>query len=71
MSWILLPLMINLEKLRLEKNPVGDGVCNQLTGLHHLEAVNLNETKITSSCMEKLKQMPALKRVYTWKTIDD
>jgi len=63
-----LPLMTNLEKLRLEKNPIGDGVCNHLTGLHHLEAVNLNETKITSACMEKLKQMPALKRVYSWKT---
>jgi uncharacterized membrane protein len=66
-----LPVMTNLEKLRLEKNPIGDGVCNQLRGLHHLEAVNLNETKITSACMEELKQMPALKRVYTWKTIVD
>ena len=64
-----LPLMTNLEKLRLEKNPIGDGVCNHLTGLHHLEAVNLNETKITSACMKKLKQMPALKRVYNWKTV--
>jgi hypothetical protein len=66
-----LPLMTNLEKLRLEKNPIGDGVCNQLTGLHHLEAVNLNETKITNACMKKLKEMPALKRVYSWKTSVD
>jgi uncharacterized membrane protein len=63
-----LPMMTNLEKLRLEKNPIGDGVCSQLMGLNHLEAVNLNETKITSACMKKLKQMPALKRVYSWKT---
>ncbi|HEX6890827.1 MAG TPA: hypothetical protein VF141_09040, partial [Chryseolinea sp.] len=66
-----LPLMTNLEKLRLEKNPIGDGVCSRLTGLHHLEAANLNETKVTSDCLKKLKQMPALKRVYSWKTIVD
>jgi len=68
---IWLNLSANLEKLRLEKNPIGDGVCNQLTGLHHLEAVNLNETRITSACIKKLKQMPALKRVYSWKTVVD
>ncbi|MBZ5858778.1 c-type cytochrome domain-containing protein [Flavihumibacter profundi] len=64
-----LPLMTNLEKLRLEKNPVADGISSQIVGLQHLEAVNLNETKITRACTEKLKQMPNLKRVYTWKTL--
>lgn len=63
-----LPLMTNLEKLRLEKNPIDDGIANHLVGLNHLEAVNLNETEITSACLERLKQMPALKRVYSWKT---
>jgi uncharacterized membrane protein len=63
-----LQLMTNLEKLRLEKNPVTDGISNQLAGLHHLEAVNLNETNITSTGKERLKQMPNLKRVYSWKT---
>ncbi len=63
-----LPLMTNLEKLRLEKNPVTDGVSNQLITLHHLEALNLNETDITKAGLEKLKQMPNLKRVYSWNT---
>lgn len=65
----LLPLMANLEKLRLEKNPVSDGISNQLSGLQHLQAVNLNETKITSGGLQKLQQLPNLKRVYTWKTL--
>ena len=64
-----LPLMTNLEKLRLEKNPVTDGISIQFAGLHHLEAVNLNETNITKAGLEKLKQLPNLKRVYTWKTL--
>lgn len=61
-----LPLMTNLEKLRLEKNPVTDAIVNQLTGLQHLEALNLNETNITAAGLEKLKSMAALKRVYSW-----
>ncbi|TAD84702.1 MAG: hypothetical protein EAY75_12645 [Bacteroidetes bacterium] len=64
-----LPLMTNLEKLRLEKNPVTDGISNQLAGLQHLEAVNLNETKITKAGLEKIKQLPNLKRIYSWQTL--
>jgi Leucine-rich repeat (LRR) protein len=61
-----LPLMTNLEKLRLEKNPLTDKIILPLSGLHHLEALNLNETNVTQLGIEKLKQMPALKRVYQW-----
>jgi uncharacterized membrane protein len=61
-----LPLMTNLEKLRLEKNPLTDGIVNQLTGLQHLEALNLNETGITTIGLEKLKSIKSLKRVYSW-----
>lgn len=62
-----LPLMINLEKLRLEKNPLTDEIVSQLSNLKHLEALNLNETNITAAGLEKLKSLPALKRVYSWK----
>jgi hypothetical protein len=55
----------NLEKLRIEKNPVTDGVCIYLAGLRHLEAVNLNETKITGIAVNYLKKNPAIKRIYT------
>jgi uncharacterized membrane protein/mono/diheme cytochrome c family protein len=58
----------NLEKLRLEKNPVTDGISDRLVTLKHLEAVNLNETKISAVCLARLEKNPAIKRVYTWKT---
>jgi hypothetical protein len=61
-----LPLMTNLEKLRLEKNPLTDKIILPLSGLHHLEALNLNETNVTQLGIEKLKQLPGLKRVYQW-----
>jgi len=67
----LLPLMTNLEKIRLEGNPLTDKVCDQLSQLPHLEAVNLNETKISAAAVEKLRQLPTLKNVYTWKTRAD
>ena len=62
-----LPLMTNLEKLRLEKNPLTDGIVNQIAGLQHLEALNLNETGITAAGLEKLKSVASLKRIYSWK----
>jgi hypothetical protein len=58
--------MSNLEKLRLDKNPITDKIINQLAGLKHLEALNLNETNVTETGIEKLKQLPGLKRVYQW-----
>ena len=59
--------MTNLEKLRLEKNPITDKIVPQLSGLKHLEAVNLNETNVSEAGIEKLKQVPGIKRVYQWK----
>ncbi len=65
-----LPLMTNLEKLRLEKNPITDHIAGQLKGLDKLQAINLNDTKITAVCLDQLKQMPNLKRVYSWHTVE-
>jgi len=58
----------NLEKLRLEKNPIGDGIGGLLLELEHLNAVNLNETKISKATLDILHQNPAIKRIYCWKT---
>ncbi|WPU92272.1 c-type cytochrome domain-containing protein [Mucilaginibacter sabulilitoris] len=58
----------NLEKLRIEKNPVTDGVSADLLSLKHLQAVNLNETKITGQTVANLKKNPGIKRIYTWGT---
>lgn len=56
----------NLEKLKLAKNPVGDGIVEVLAGLKHLEALNLNETQVSTSAVERL-QNAGVKRVYHWK----
>ena len=60
--------MSNLEKLRLEKNPIADGISDHLLALKHLEAVNLNETRISAVCVNKLEKTQGVKRVYSWKT---
>lgn len=66
-----LQYMSNLEKLRLERNPLSDGVVTHLENLKYLEAVNLNETQLTPAGLSKLKQNSAIRRVYTWKTMCD
>jgi len=60
--------MNNLEKLRLEKNPVGDQIVDLLSQLQHLEAVNFNGTLLSDSGLARLRRHPNLKRVYTWNT---
>ena len=64
-----LKYMTNLEKLRLEKNPVTDQIVKQLEGLNHLEALNLNETQITRTTLNQLKNKPDLKRIYSWHSL--
>ncbi|WP_126248353.1 DUF2231 domain-containing protein [Chitinophaga rhizosphaerae] len=63
-----LSALSNMEKLRLDKNPVTDKICGQLTELKHLEAANLNETGITATGLDQLKKNRAIKRVYSWRT---
>jgi hypothetical protein len=62
-----LPLLINLEKLRLEKNPITDATIPHISTLKHLEAVNVNETSLSRAGVEQLKEIPSVKRVYEWK----
>jgi uncharacterized membrane protein len=61
-----LPLFINLEKLRLEKNPITDKIIPLISSLKHLEAINVNETSLSKAGVEQLKEMPSVKRVYEW-----
>jgi len=62
-----LPLLINLEKLRIEKNPITDKTIPLISTLKHLEAVNVNETGLSKTGVEQLKEIPSVKRVYEWK----
>jgi len=61
-----LPKLSNLEKLRLEKNPISDSIGDDLVNLKHLQAVNLTETKISNACLATLQKNPSIKRVYSW-----
>ena len=63
-----LTALINIEKLRLDRNPITDKINKQLIGLKHLEAVNLNATGITTSGVDELKKNAAIRRIYYWKT---
>jgi len=64
-----LGLMSNLEKLRLENNPVTDDIIPVILSLKHLESINLNETKVSEAGIERLKQNLSLKRVYHWNLV--
>lgn len=57
----------NLEKLRLEKNPLGDGIVDLVHNLKHLEAINLNETQVSAAAVERLKSNGKI-RIYAWST---
>jgi hypothetical protein len=67
----ILAQMSNVEKLRLEKNPISDGICRHLQGMKYLEALNLNETRVSSACLNNLRQNGTIKRIYTWKAVND
>ena len=64
----ILQQMMNVEKLRLEKNPVSDGIGEHLKNLQFLNSVNLNETLVGMKCVNSLRSNPSIKRIYTWKT---
>ncbi|NQV75336.1 MAG: hypothetical protein HQ491_04715 [Bacteroidetes bacterium] len=64
-----LGLMSNLEKLRLEKNPITDNIIPLILNLKHLESINLNETELSKAGIERLKQNTSLKRVYQWNLV--
>lgn len=60
-----LKICTNLEKLRLEKNPIKDDIVQVLQKLEHLEALNLNETQVSEAAVEQLKRL-SIKRIYAW-----
>jgi uncharacterized membrane protein len=58
----------NLEKLRLENNPITDEAVRKISKLKHLNSINLNGTKITSKSIAELQKIKSLKTVYIWQT---
>lgn len=58
----------NLEKLRVEKNPIGNESLKSIAGLTHLHALNMYRTNITPAGLETLKHMKQLEKLYIWQT---
>lgn len=58
----------NLEKLRVEKNPIGNESLKSIAGLTHLHALNVYGTKITPAGLGTLKPMKQLENLYVWQT---
>lgn len=56
----------NIEKLRLEKNPIGDGIIEFMMDLKYLTAINLYGTNISDEGVKQLKKNSAIKRIYLW-----
>lgn len=63
---VVLKEMTNLEKLRVERNPIGDDLVDIVKDLKHLESLNINDTKVTDGGYSKLKEHSSLKRIYRW-----
>lgn len=59
---------VNIEKIRLEGNPIDSKSISYFAKLKHLNAINLNETKVGKEVLEDLAKLPSLKRIYVWKT---
>lgn len=59
---------VNLEKLRLEKNPIGNESLKHLSTLNYLNALNLYKTNVDATGLIQLKELDSLKSVYLWQT---
>ena len=66
--WLQAEYHFDNASLKSINSPITDGISNQLARLNHLESLNLNETNITKAGLIKLKQLPNLKRIYSWQT---
>ncbi len=67
----ILASLSGVQRIRLEKNPISDGIAHHLAALKSLEVVNLNQTKLTCAGLSALRKNEAIKRIYTWKTLCD
>ncbi len=58
----------NLERLRLDNNPITDKGIAKLRGLTGLQALNIYGTSVTKNCLPSLRKIPGLRTAYVWKT---
>jgi len=58
----------NLQRLRLENNPISEKGFKGLESLNKLESLNLYNTKVTKEILKTVALLPNLKKVYLWQT---
>lgn len=59
---------INLEKLRIEKNPIGDATVNHLASLKHLQSVNFYKTSLSKTGLANLAKLPSIRSIYAFQS---
>jgi uncharacterized membrane protein len=65
---LLIAQFSNLNRLRIENNPISDAGISALKSLSRLEVLNLNGTWISASALGFLAEIPSLKSLYLWNT---
>ena len=58
----------NLERLRLDKNPITNKGIAKLRDLERIQSLNLYGTSVTKDCLPILNKMPGLRRAYAGET---
>lgn len=59
---------VNLQLLRLERNPITDAGVLEITNNTSITTLNLYGTKITKNSLEAFSKMQNLQKVYIWQT---
>jgi len=57
-----------LERLHLEKTPIGDSGLTALAGMKELRYLNLYGTEVSDAVFEVAAQLPKLEKLYVWQT---
>lgn len=58
----------NIQRLRLDKNPVSDAGITKLKALNNIQSINLCNTDITKNCIADLSKIKTLRTAYVWGT---
>jgi uncharacterized membrane protein/mono/diheme cytochrome c family protein len=61
----------NLQRLRIENNPISDSGILALRSLSKLESLNLYGTKVSAAGLESLAEIHSLKSLFLWNTAID
>lgn len=65
---VLLPRLVNLWRLSLDRTAITDRALLPLEKLPRLETVNVYATQVTDAGLKPLEKLPRLRAVYAWQT---